>query len=42
MGETINTIKKVRDIKGIFHVEMGTMKERSCMDLTETEDIKKR
>ena len=42
MGETINTIKKMRDTKGIFHAEMGTMKDRSCMDRTETEDIKKR
>ena len=42
MGETINTFKKIRDTKGIFHAEMGTMKDRSCMDLKETEDIKKR
>ena len=42
MGETINLFQKVRDAKGTFHAEMGTMKDRSFMDLTETEDIKKR
>ena len=30
------------DIKGIFHAKMGTIKDRSSMDLTEAEDIKKR
>ena len=25
-----------------FHVKMGTIKDRKCMDLTEAEDIKKR
>ena len=30
------------DIKGIFHAKMGTIKDRNCMDLAETEDIKKR
>ena len=34
--------KKIRDTKGIFHVKMGTIKERNSMDLTEAEDIKKR
>ena len=42
MGETINLFQKIRDGKGTFHAEMGTMKDRSFMDLTETEDIKKR
>ena len=42
MGETINLFQKIRDAKGTFHAEMGTMKDRSFMDLTETEDIKKR
>ena len=31
-----------RDIKGIFHAKMGSIKNRNGMDLTETEDIKKR
>ena len=30
------------DIKGIFHAKMGTIKDRNGMDLTETEEIKKR
>ena len=34
--------KKIRDTKGIFHVKMGTIKDRNGMDLTEAEDIKKR
>ena len=36
------TRKKIRDIKGTFHAKMGTIKDRNGMDLTETEDIKKR
>ena len=28
--------------KGTFHSEMGTIKDRNGMDLTEAEDIKKR
>ena len=35
-------LKKIRDIKGIFHVKMGSIKDRNGMDLTEAEDIKKR
>ena len=42
MGKTSNLFKKIRDIKGIFHAKMGTMKDRNGMDLTEAEDIKKR
>ena len=42
MGKTRDLFKKIRDIKGIFHAKMGTIKERSSMDLTEAEDIKKR
>ena len=34
--------KKIRDAKGIFHAEMGSIKDRNCMVLTEAEDIKKR
>ena len=32
----------MRDTKGTFHAKMGTIKDRNDMDLTETEDIKKR
>ena len=42
MGKTRDLFKKIRDIKGIFHAKMGSIKDRNGMDLTETEDIKKR
>ena len=42
MGKTRDLFKKIRDIKGIFHAKMGTIKDRNGMDLTEAEDIKKR
>ena len=42
MGKTRDLFKKIRDTKGIFHVMMGTKKDRYGMDLTEAEDIKKR
>ena len=32
----------MRDTKGTFHAKMDTIKDRNIMDLTETEDIKKR
>ena len=33
---------KIRDTKGTLHANMDTIKDRNIMDLTETEDIKKR
>ena len=33
---------KLRDSKGIFYAEIGTIKDRNGMDLTEAEDAKKR
>ena len=42
MGKTRDLFKKIRDTKGTFHEEIGTVKDRSGMDLTEAEDIKKR
>ena len=42
MGKTRDLFKKIRDTKGTFHAEMGSIKDRNCMDLTEAEDIKKR
>ena len=42
MGKTRDLLKKIRDTKGTFHVEMGTIKDRNGMGLTEAEDIKKR
>ena len=41
-GKTSDLLKKIRDIKGIFHAKMGTIKDRHGMDLTEADDIKKR
>ena len=42
MGETRDLFKKIRDTKKTFHAKIGTIKNRNGMDLTETEDIKKR
>ena len=42
MGKARDLFKKIRDTKGIFHAKMDTIKDRNGMDLTETEDIKKR
>ena len=42
MGKTRDLFKKIRDTKGTFHAKMGSIKDRSGMDLTEAEDIKKR
>ena len=35
MGKTRDLFKKIRDIKGIFHAKMGSIKDRNGMDLTE-------
>ena len=37
VGKTRDLFKKIRYIKGSFHAKMGTVKDRSCMDLTEAE-----
>ena len=42
MGKTRDLFKKSRDTKGSFHANMGTIKARNGMDLTEAEDIKTR
>ena len=42
MGKTRDLLKKIRDTKGTFHANMGTIEDRNGMDLTEAEDIKKR
>ena len=42
MGKTRDLFKKIRDTKGTFHAKMGSIKDRNGMELTETEDIKKR
>ena len=42
MGKTRDLSKKTTDTKGIFHIKMGTIKDRNGMDPTEAEDIKKK
>ena len=42
MGKTRDLFKKIKDIKGTFHANMGQIKDRNGMDLTVAEDIKKR
>ena len=41
MGKTRDLFKKIRDTKGTFHAKMGSIKDRSGLDLTEAEDIKR-
>ena len=42
MGKIRDLFKKIRNAKGIFHAQMGSIKERNGMGLIEAEDIKKR
>ena len=42
MGKSRVLFKKIRDTKGTFHANLGTIKDRNGMDLTEAGDIKKR
>ena len=42
MEKTSNLFKKIRDTMRIFHAKMGSIKDRTGMDLTEAEDIKER
>ena len=42
MGKTRDIFEKIKDIKGTFHTNMGKIKDRNGMDLTEAEDIKKK
>ena len=37
MGKTRDLFRKIRDTRGIFHVKIGTIKDRNGMDLTEAE-----
>ena len=41
MGKTSDLVKKIRDTKGTFHANMGSIRDRNAMDLTEAEDIKR-
>ena len=42
MGKTRDLFKKIRDTKGTFHANMGSIKDRNGMHLTEAEENKKR
>ena len=42
IGKTRDLFKKIEDTKGKFHAKMVTIKDKNGMDITETEDIKKR
>ena len=42
MGKIRDLIKKIRNIKEKFHSRMGTIKDRNSMNLTESEETKKR
>ena len=42
VGKTRDLFKKISNTKGTFHANMGLIKDRNGMDLTEAEDIKKR
>ena len=42
MGKIRDLFKKIRDTKGTFQAQMGSIKDRNGRDLTGAEDIKKR
>ena len=42
MGKTRDLFKKIKDTKRTFHAKMGSIKDKNGMDLTETDDLKKR
>ena len=42
MGKRRDLFQKIGDTKGIFHSNMGIIKDIKCMDLIEADDIKKR
>ena len=39
MGNARDLFKKIRDTKGTFQAEMGSIKDRNGMDLTEAEEV---
>ena len=42
MEKTSDLFKNIRDTKGTFHANMGSINDRNGTDLIEAEDIKKR
>ena len=41
MGKARDLFKKIRDTKGTFHANIGTIKDRNDMDLTEAEFLRR-
>jgi len=41
MGKTRDLFKKIRGTKGTFHAEMGSIKDRNGMDLTEQKILRR-
>ena len=41
MGMTRDLFKKIRDTKGTFHAQMGSIKDRNGMDLTEQKILRR-
>ena len=41
MGKTRHLFKKIRDTKGTFHANMGSIKDRNGMDLTEQKILRR-
>jgi len=41
LRKTRDLFKEISDTKGIFHANMGKVKDRNGMDLTEAEDIER-
>ena len=39
MVKTSNVFKKIGDIKGKFHVRLGTIKDRNGKDLSEADEV---
>ena len=40
MGKTRDLFKKIRDTKGTFNAQMGSIKDRNGMDLTEAKILR--
>ena len=41
MGKTKDLFKKIRDTEGTFHAKMGSIKDRSGMDITEADILRR-
>ena len=41
MGKPRDLFKKIRDTKGTFHAQMGSIKDRNSMDLTEQKILRR-